>query len=93
MTTRLAFLSIGLISAAGLAHAQATVPVPLHSPAPTSAGLHQAQAVAHTCRNPQKVTITDEYGFHYDIHGDRLNTQGCVIQPPHTLPGTRVLQN
>ena len=93
MTTRLAFLSIGLISAAGLAHAQATVPVPLHNPAPTSAGLHQAQAVAHTCRNPQKVTITDEYGFRYDIRGDRLNAQGCSIAPPRTMPGAQVLQN
>jgi hypothetical protein len=34
-------------------------------------------------RMRHRVAITDEYGFHYDSRGDRLNAQGYVISP-HT---------
>jgi hypothetical protein len=30
-----------------------------------------------------RIALTDEYGFHYDSRGDRLNAQGYVISP-HT---------
>ena len=44
-------------------------------------------------RGPHKVAITDEYGFHYDSAGNRLNSAGYVVAPPHTLPGAAVIQN
>ena len=30
--------------------------------------------------------MRDEYGFRYDVQGNRLNGQGCVISPQNTTP-------
>lgn len=108
MTVRLAFLSIALVGMTGLAPAQATSTslTPQHTkpvqiarsaeaPTPTAkpARLHGTQAMAGRCSDHQAVAMTDEYGFRYDSFGDRLNAGGCVIPPPHTLPGARVVQD
>ncbi|HEY4170649.1 MAG TPA: hypothetical protein VGM96_27895 [Reyranella sp.] len=85
---RLSLLTLTLIGVAGMTGAanaatmtQATPPrsqmVDMRSP---PAGRH-------------KVALTDEYGFHYDRWGNRLNSAGYVIAPPHTLPGAHVIQN
>jgi len=78
-------LALTLIGMAGMANAatmtQASPPtsqiVDMRSPPP---GKH-------------KVALTDEYGFHYDRWGNRLNSAGHVIAPPHTLPGARVIHS
>ena len=44
-------------------------------------------------RGLHKVAIIDEYGFHYDSMGNRLNSAGYVIAEPHTPPGAAVIQN
>lgn len=75
MIKRMAILTIALIGVAGMAQAQS----------------HEMQAMAHTCGAPKKVAMKDEYGFRYDSRGDRLNAQGCVIAPPHMIPGAKVL--
>jgi len=103
MVTRLALLTIALIGVAGLAQAQTApaAPTPIKTvqtanaaEAPAAAAkmtkAHEKQAMA-TCGDPQKVMMKDEYGFRYDSRGDRLNAGGCVIAPPHTLPGAKVL--
>ena len=85
MFMRLSLLALTLIGVAGVANAatmtQATPPrgqmVDMRSPPP---GRH-------------KVALTDEYGFHYDRWGNRLNHAGYVIAPPHTPPGAHVIQN
>jgi hypothetical protein len=85
MFMRLSVLALTLIGVAGVANAatmtQATPPrsqmVDMRSPPP---GRH-------------KVALTDEYGFRYDRWGNRLNSAGYVIAPPHTLPGAHVIQN
>ena len=85
MFMRLSLLTLTLIGVAGMANAatmtQATPPtsqmVDMRSP---PAGRH-------------KVALTDEYGFHYDRWGNRLNSAGYVIAPPHTLPGAHVIRN
>lgn len=46
-----------------------------------------------TCARHHYVSLVDEYGFRYDRVGNRLDAQGCVIQPPHTLPGAKVAQD
>ena len=88
MTMRFAFLTLALMGAAGLAHAQ-SMGTPA-APAPSEQEqMHHMQAMAPgDCQ--RSVAITDEYGFRYDGKGERLNAQGCVIAPPHTLPGAGV---
>ena len=85
MFMRLSLLTLTLIGVGGVANAatmtQATPPmgqiVDMRSP---PAGKH-------------KVAFTDEYGFRYDRWGNRLDSVGQVIAPPHTMPGARVIQN
>jgi hypothetical protein len=86
MTTRLAFLTLALIGAAGLAHAQSMG----SSAYPAQNDTQQAMG-AGGCGHQS--AITDEYGFKYDARGDRLNAQGCVIAPPVTPLGARAIQN
>ena len=77
MLARLTLLTLAMIAVAGAANAQS-----MTSSLPSTAG-----------RGPHKVAITDEYGFHYDSAGNRLNSAGYVVAPPHTLPGAAVIQN
>jgi hypothetical protein len=85
MFMRLSLLALTLIGVAGVANAatmtQATPPM--------------SQIVDTTSPPPgkHKVAFTDEYGFRYDRWGNRLNSAGHVIAPPHTRPGARVIQN
>jgi hypothetical protein len=85
---RFAVFAAVLIGMAGVAHAQpmssSTEAAPHHHWNRTSA------TMAQSCDN--RVAITDEYGFRYDSQGDRLNARGCVIPPPHTRPGAKVIQ-
>jgi len=84
--TRFALLTVALLGMAGTASAQQ-----MNGVTPDYEGGRYASAtMAHACGN--KVSITDEYGFRYDRMGDRLNAQGCVIAPPHTVPGAKVIQ-
>lgn len=83
--TRLTLLTLALIGVAGLAQAQQAM-----------RSDYNEQATAPTTypdRMRHETAITDEYGFHYDSRGDRLNAQGHVIAPPQTQPGARVIQN
>ena len=77
MLARLSLLTLAMIAVAGAANAQSMM-----STMPSTAG-----------RGPHKVAITDEYGFHYDSAGNRLNAAGYVVAPPHSLPGVAVIQN
>ncbi len=56
-------------------------------------GAAAAQPTSPFCHRHHRVAFSDEYGFRYDNRGDRLNAQGCVIAPPHTVPGARVIQD
>jgi len=91
MLKRMAILTIALIGVAGMAQAQSmsTAPVPL--PAAKAGQSHEMQAMARTCSEPKMAAMKDEYGFRYDSRGDRLNAHGCVIAPPHMIPGAKVL--
>lgn len=58
------------------------------APSPTYYDQQQAAApmdeeIGSGGRMRHRVAITDEYGFHYDRRGDRLNAKGYVISP-HT---------
>jgi hypothetical protein len=87
---RLALLTaalVGMSGFAGIAYAQSV------ATAPSAPGHHmkyRTGSMAASCG--RQVAITDEYGFKYDSMGDRLNARGCVIPPPHTRPGARVIQ-
>ena len=98
MLARLSLLTLAMTAIAGVAYAaQPTNPPISPSKAPTTqqAMTHhevsQAMAPAHGQRH--KVAITDEYGFHYDSAGNRLNSAGYVVAPPHTPRGAAVIQN
>ncbi len=109
MIPRLAFLTVAMIGVAGLAYAQGTTTTPAPTPAQTQQKtVQQAKSTAtpaptkknnthrmqaQTCGMHQTVAMTDEYGFKYDSRGDRLNAAGCVIPPPHSRPGAKVIQN
>jgi len=80
MITRLLLLTLAITGVAGVAYAQST-----------STTLSPSMALAGGQRH--NVAITDEYGFHYDGKGDRLDAAGHIIAPPHTPPGARVLQH
>jgi len=86
--TRFALLTVALIGLAGAASAQ-TMGEP-NGVAPYRHGRDGSTAMNQSCGHA--VAITDEYGFRYDRQGDRLNAQGCVIAPPHMLPGAKVIQ-
>ncbi|MBS0219306.1 MAG: hypothetical protein JSR91_01060 [Proteobacteria bacterium] len=81
---RLALLFTALIGMAGVAHAQSQT---MHPSMPRAT--HQTAMARASCGH--ETAIKDEYGFRYDSMGDRLNTQGCVIAPPHTPPGGRAI--
>ncbi len=85
MLTRLFLLTFAMMGVASIAHAQSTT-----SQTMTHREVSQAMAPIGGQRN--KVAITDEYGFHYDSGGDRLDAAGHVIAPPYTHPGARVLR-
>jgi hypothetical protein len=87
MLKRMAILTIALIGVAGMAQAQSMST----APAGIAGQSHEMQAMARTCGAPKKTVMKDEYGFRYDSRGDRLNAQGCVIAPPHMIPGAKVL--
>jgi hypothetical protein len=63
----------------------AGAPRSVYSPnAPTQFDEQQAMAgdeMAPNGRRRHRVAITDEYGFHYDSRGDRLDARGYVISP------------
>jgi len=85
MFVRLSLLTLTLIGVAGMADAatmtQSAPMAPIvDNSSPPASGKH-------------KVAFTDEYGFRYDRWGNRLDSAGHVIAPPHTLPGARVIQN
>jgi hypothetical protein len=84
----LALITAALVGMAGAAHAQ-PMGTP-NGPAPYHHTRYSSPMMAQACGN--RVAITDEYGFRYDGRGDRLNAQGCVIRPPHSLPGAKVIQ-
>ncbi len=86
MLTRLSFLTLAMISVAGMANARTIWEPPVQEPPVVDS----ASPPAH---GPRKVAITDEYGFRYDAWGNRLNSAGHVIAPPRTLPGATVIQN
>lgn len=83
----LALFTATLIGMAGVAHAQS---VATSTPAPYHHTKYRSGSMAQSCGH--QVAITDEYGFKYDSMGDRLNSRGCVIQPPHTPRGARAIQ-
>ena len=97
MLIRQFLLTLAMMGVASIAYAQSTGMPAGPSRAPEST-THQTmthreinQAMAPIGGQRYKVAITDEYGFHYDSRGDRLNAAGHVIAPPDTLPGARVL--
>ncbi len=85
MFMRVSLLAVTLIGMAGLANAatmtQATPP------------LSQIVDTTSPPAGKHKVAFTDEYGFRYDRWGNRLNSAGQVIAPPHTRPNAKVIQN
>lgn len=88
MLMRLSLLTVTLIGVAGMAGAANAATMTQPTP--------PASQIVDTTSPPagkHKVALTDEYGFHYDRWGNRLNSAGHVIAPPHTLPGARVIQN
>ncbi len=84
---RVALFAVALIGMAGVAQAQSSPhtsnPAPYHQ---------QAQEYQSGGNCGHQVSITDEYGFKYDGMGNRLNARGCVIAPPHTLPGAKAIK-
>jgi len=87
-TRMIAVSTLVLIGLTGLAYAQAGSPnVAREAVAPAEPTMHD-----HFRHERHQVAITDEYGFKYDSRGDRLDANGYVIAPPHTLPGAKVLQ-
>jgi hypothetical protein len=85
MFTRLSLLTLAMIGVAGVANAETVYE-------PTV----QLQPIVDNdmpTPGPHKVAITDEYGFHYDRWGNRLNGGGYVVAPPHTPSGALVIQN
>lgn len=78
---------VGMSGFAGIAYAQSVATAPS---APVHHMKYRTGGMAASCG--RQVAITDEYGFKYDSMGDRLNARGCVIPPPHTRPGARVIQ-
>jgi hypothetical protein len=87
MFTRLTVVStLVLAGLAGLANAQTNGPMVAREETSPSQPMMQE----HQGRERHQVAITDEYGFKYDSRGDRLDANGHVIDPPHTLPGAAV---
>jgi len=88
MFVRLSLLTLTLVGVAGMAGVADAATMTQSAPmapivdnsSPPASGKH-------------KVAFTDEYGFRYDRWGNRLDSAGHVIAPPHTLPGARVIQN
>jgi len=88
MFARLSVLTVVLIGLAGLANAQAKEQVATHEQgSPSMTTMHE-----HSGSARHQVAITDEYGFKYDAQGNRLDANGYVVAPPHTLPGAKVLR-
>lgn len=89
MITRLFLLTLAITGVAGVAYAQSmdTTASPSMAPETTTQAMEPAGGQRHN------VAITDEYGFHYDSQGDRLDAAGHIIAPPHTPSGARALQN
>lgn len=85
MFTRLSLLALALISVAGMANARTIYRPPVQ----VTPIVDDASPPA----GPHRVAITDEYGFHYDRWGNRLNGAGHVVAPPHTMRGATVIQN
>lgn len=86
MLTRLSLLTLAMTGIASVAYAQS-----MASPAePAQPQMSQAMPSGS---GRHSVAITDEYGFHYDSMGNRLNAAGHVIAPPHTPSGARIIQN
>jgi hypothetical protein len=88
MFMRFSLLALTLIGAAGIAGAASAATMTQPSP-PTNQIVDTRSPPA----GRHKVALTDEYGFHYDRWGNRLNGTGHVIAPPRTLPGAHVIQN
>ena len=86
MLTRLSLLTLAMIGIAGAANAKTIYEPPVQLAPVVVTGSPPAHG-------PHKVAITDEYGFHYDKWGNRLNRAGYVIPPPRTPPGALVIQN
>ena len=88
MFMRFSLLALTLIGAAGIAGVASAATMTQPTPPP-----NQIVDMRSPPAGKHKVALTDEYGFHYDRWGNRLNGAGHVIAPPHTLPGARVIQN
>ncbi len=88
MKMRLAFLTLALLGVGGLAQAQTTM-----GSSPTYPAQRDTQQAMGAGSCGHQSSITDEYGFHYDSRGDRLNAKGCVIAPPVTPPGGRAIDS
>jgi hypothetical protein len=85
MFARLSLLALALIAVAGAASART-----IYRPAVQVAPIVDNRSPP---AGPHRIAITDEYGFHYDRWGNRLNGAGHVVAPPHTMPGATVIQN
>lgn len=88
MFMRLSLMTLTLIGVAGMA-GMANAATMSQPSAPMAPIVDNSSPPA----GKHKVAFTDEYGFHYDRWGNRLNGAGHVIAPPHTLPGAHVIQN
>ena len=86
MFARLSLLTLAVISVAGVANARTIWEPPVQEPPIVDTDSSPAHG-------PHKVAITDEYGFRYDTWGNRLNSAGHVVAPPHTPSGATVIQN
>jgi hypothetical protein len=86
MFTRLSLLALAMISVAGVANAKTIYEPPVQEPPIVDTDVPPTHG-------PHQVAITDEYGFHYDRWGNRLNAAAYVIPPPHTPAGALVIQN
>jgi hypothetical protein len=86
----LALFAAGLIGMAGAAQAQSMgQPMGTSNEGGTYNQIQYGSDVEGRCGHA--VAITDEYGFHYDGMGNRLNASGCVIAPPQTPTGGRAI--
>jgi hypothetical protein len=85
MRARLSVLALAMVGVASAANAETIVRPPVSLP----------PIVDHAMppRGAHKVAIIDEYGNRYDRWGNRLDPAGHVIAPPHTRPGSLVIQN